>query len=101
MKISPTYIISGASLHPSCNGQGRGRAVWLTRHMPAGMASAKAMLHQAGLYLVNLPGSHPYAPLYDAYGKCHARTGKRFRLYDAVSALMTKFRVREERQHGE
>mgnify|MGYP007056006668 FL=1 len=64
------------------------------------MASSKAMLLQAGLYQVNQPGSHPYAPLSEAYEKCHTRTGKRFWLYDALSALMTKV-VKKERQHGE
>lgn len=100
MKRSPTYIISCDRLHSSGTGLGRGRVVWQTRHAPAGMASSKAMLLQAGLYQVNRPGSHPYAPLSEAYEKCHTRTGKRFWLYAAVSALMTKFQVREERQHG-
>ncbi|OWY74815.1 hypothetical protein CDN97_21495 [Pantoea sp. AMG 501] len=100
MKRSPTYIISCDRLHSSGTGQGRGRVVWQTRHAPAGMASSKAMLLQAGLYQVNQPGSHPYAPLSEAYEKCHTRTGKRFWLYDALSALMTKV-VKKERQHGE
>lgn len=94
MKIFHRDILSGAPVYPSCTGQGRGRAVWLTRHAPAGMASAGAMLHQA--CRGNLYDIHLSDPLSDAYVTGHAGKGC---LCDE-SVLTTKG-VKEERQHGE
>jgi len=96
MKIFHRDILSGAPVYPSCTGQGRGRAVWLTRHAPAGMASARAMLHQACRR--NLYDIHLSAPLSNAYVTGHAGKGKG--CLSDESALPTKV-VKEERQHGE
>ena len=96
MKIFHRDILSGAPVYPSCTGQGRGLAVWLTRHAPAGMASAGAMLHQAcrgNLYDIHLSG-----PLSNAYVTGHAGKGKG--CLSDESVLPTKV-VKEERQHGE
>ncbi|WP_273759546.1 hypothetical protein [Pantoea ananatis] len=96
MKICHIDILLGARLQTSSTGQGRGRAVWLTRHAPAGLASARAMLHQA--CQGNLYDIHLSAPLSNAYVTGHAGKGKRCLCDESV--LTTKG-VKEERQHGE
>ncbi|WP_210510716.1 hypothetical protein [Pantoea ananatis] len=91
-------FLRGARIHLSSTRHGRGRAVWLTRHAPAGMASAKAMLIQAGLYSVNMFGLHPDDLLCSRGAMCYADVPG---LCDSMHARMKTVRLSKEKQHGE